>query len=328
MEAWKKFLDDTTVEDVLDPDFHLIFSYKTDKILDTLKLLKEKNISSVPVYDQEKKRFVGIVDVFDLLVVLIFMNDLKSLFQMMNHKEVDWYSFIESEMALLKNESIESIINSSQRNPWCPVSRLAPLHSLMDMLSKDVDLHRVPVVDDDGKVISLITQSKIINFLYQNIDRYPDTAAIKIKDSFVPTEVVSVPPDCKAIEGYQLMLKAKVSGIAIVGEDETLIGSLSGSDLKKTTENNLIHDLHLPILSYIQGSSPEFEKPLVHFPVSCTLDMNLYEVLHKLVAKRIHRLFIIDSQQKPIGVLSLCDIITMMNLNKTAVSLSPHPTIH
>ncbi len=37
--------------------------------------------------------------------------------------------------------------------------------------------------------------------------------------------------------------------------------------------------------------------------------VNLEEVVRKLVASHVHRAFVVDAQQRPIGVVSLCDII-------------------
>jgi len=47
--------------------------------------------------------------------------------------------------------------------------------------------------------------------------------------------------------------------------------------------------------------------------------MTIYEALHKLVTRRIHRLFVLDAE-KPIGVLSLCDIISLMNVDRIGVN--------
>jgi len=319
MEAWKKFLDTTKVEALLEPDFQLISAMKNDSLLDVLKVFREKNISSVPVYDPETATYLGILDIFDLLTVFVFMTDLKDLVDTLAKKDVDWYKYVENEMVVLRDTTAQLAINSSQRNPWCPVSRLKPLHSLMDMLSKDVNLHRVPIVDDNGNVIGFVTQSKVIDFLYKNIERYTDTTTLRIKDYFTPSEVVSISAQSKAIDGYKLMINKRVSGIAVVDAEGKLVGALSASDLKRSLEGNLVHDLFLPIYLYLEKTTPEFEKNLLLQPISCSVGMTIYEALHKLVTRRIHRLFVLDAE-KPIGVLSLCDIISLMNVDRIGVN--------
>jgi len=309
-------LDQTKVENLLDPNFKLIFAKSTDSIIETLKLLQTKGILSVPVYDEHQQKWLGLVDVFDILTVLIFMSDLKSLVEALNKKEVDYYSFVETELKVLKDESVATILNSSQHNPWCPVSRLKPLHSLMDIFSRDVNLQRVPIVDDDGDVIGLISQSTVINFLYKNVEQFPDTAAIKVKDTAISSPVISVGFDQMAIAAYKLMVSHGVTGIAIVDKEGKLASSLSVSDFKGSLESNLFHDLCLPIGLYLEKETPEFERRLSSSPISCNLESNIYELLHKLSVNHIHRIFVTDSENKPIGVLGLGDIISMMNMDR------------
>jgi len=276
---------------------------------------EKKNILSVPVYDEQQQKWVGLVDMFDILTVLVFMSDLKPLVDVVNQKEVDWYKWIETEFKVLCDESIASICDSSEQNHWCAVSRLKPLHSLMDMFSKDVNLHRVPIVDDDGNVIGLISQSKVINHLYKNVEHFPDSTAAKVNNCFKPSKVVSITADKTALDAYRLMIQERVSGLAVVDQEGKLVGSLSCSDLKGSMESNLFHDLYLPIAMYLDKGTQQFDRKQSLIPVACTVDTTIYEVLHKLSSKHIHRLFVTNNDNKPIGVLSLCDIISMMNLD-------------
>jgi len=104
------------------------------------------------------------VDILDVLTIVVFMNDLKVVIDAVSHKAVDWYNFTEQELKVLQEESIQTIVNASERNPWCPVSHLKPLNSLMDMLSSDVNLHRVPIIDDNEEVIGIVTQAAVCQF--------------------------------------------------------------------------------------------------------------------------------------------------------------------
>jgi len=313
MEAWKKFLEQTKVIDLLEPNFKMIWAKNTDSVLDVIKLLRETQIISVPIFNDETKEWMGLVDIFDILTVMIFMTDVKILVDTVNRKEVDWHQYIQQELKILQEEKIEMVINASERNPWCPVSHCKPLHSLMDMLA-DANLHRVPIVNDDGEVIGIITQSAVINFLYKHVDQFPDNAAIKVKSCFQPSKVISIEVNKTALEAFKLMITEKVSGVAVVDEQGKLVASLSSSDLKGSMDCNLFHDLYLPISLYSEKTLPDlFDKKNCTSPISCTLDTSIYELLHKLASNRIHRLFVVDSENKPIGVLSLCNIIAMMD---------------
>jgi CBS domain-containing protein len=316
MEAWKKFLGSINLESLLEPKFQLISAKTSDSVLDVLKLLREKKITSVPVWDQDAKKWVGMVDMFDIMTVMVFMSDIKGILDAVNHKEVDWYQFVANELKVVTEESIASICDASERNPWCEVSRLKPLNSLMDMFSKNVNIHRVPIVDDGGEVIGLISQSKVINFLYKNVEHFPDSAAVQVKDRFKPGKVVSIGIEKTAIDGYNLMATERVSGLAVVDGEGKLVACLSASDLKGSMDMNLFHDLYLPIGMYLDKGTPEFDRRQSHLPVTCTLSSSIYEVLHKLATNHIHRIFLVDADNRPIGVISLCDIISMMNFDQ------------
>ncbi len=47
-------------------------------------------------------------------------------------------------------------------------------------------------------------------------------------------------------------------------------------------------------------------------PISCTIADTLPEVVKKLTEKHVHRIFVVDEAGLPVGVLSLCDIVTAL----------------
>jgi CBS-domain-containing membrane protein len=51
----------------------------TDRVPQVLKLLCDKRISAVPVYDDEKKDWVGIVEMLDFVTVVTLLSNVKSL---------------------------------------------------------------------------------------------------------------------------------------------------------------------------------------------------------------------------------------------------------
>ncbi len=58
----------------------------------------------------------------------------------------------------------------SNRNPWAPVWEGFPLSSLMDMFAKDVNLHRVPVVDKVPYLsVTLISPIHTPRFVFTSI---------------------------------------------------------------------------------------------------------------------------------------------------------------
>jgi predicted transcriptional regulator len=50
-------------------------------------------------------------------------------------------------------------------------------------------------------------------------------------------------------------------------------------------------------------------------PVFVNENEKMDKVLDLLTTKKVHRIFVTDSQQRPIGVISLCDLIRLLKIN-------------
>ena len=47
-------------------------------------------------------------------------------------------------------------------------------------------------------------------------------------------------------------------------------------------------------------------------PICCTSETTITEVLDLLVNNKIHRIFLVDDEMKPMKVVSLCDVISIL----------------
>jgi len=261
----------------------------------------------------KKKKFVGIVDVMDLLGVIIFLTEVKKIVDVIADKPVNWKEYITEEQKVLMDATAIDIANSSEKNPYVEVYEGLPLRSLMDMFGKDVNLHRVMVTTGERNAIGLVSQSNVIQFLQENKDHFPAKSLSPMKEWLVPkNNVVTVSIKTKTADAFQQLLAKRVSGVAVVDESGKLVGSLSSTDLKRSLSMNLFADLLLPVENYLGRTDSTF-KPHTHSMISCTLDNSIADVVSKLSTNKIHRIFVVDQQGKPIHVLSLCDVIEFLN---------------
>lgn len=60
----------------------------------------------------------------------------------------------------------------TRRNPFHPVTRGYSLLFALELLAREEDLHRVPVVDSERKLINLITQVAMELFFYVAMSRW------------------------------------------------------------------------------------------------------------------------------------------------------------
>jgi acetoin utilization protein AcuB len=88
---------------------------------------------------------------------------------------------------------------------------------------------RLPVVDQDGKLVGIVTASDLELFF----SRAPSPGVLKRQfrvDQVMKSPVITVSPDYPLEEAARLMLKHKVGGLPVV-EDGELVGIITVSDI-------------------------------------------------------------------------------------------------
>lgn len=206
----------------------------------------------------------------------------------------------------------------------------------MDMFSKEVNLHHVVVTNDKRDIVGFISQSRVINFIAEHIDKFPEIADKTLETclkNFSGMEGMERPVvtchirNDTVMTAFQKMIEAKVSGLAVVDDNGKLVGSFSSSDIKvpeityptecyqRCDEFSFVNDLYLPVgqlLTRLPLAPTNQANSLT--PVACMLDETLGSTIHKLDENKVHRIFVVDEQNHPSKVLSLCDAITFINL--------------
>ena len=127
--------------------------------------------------------------------------------------------------------SAVSVTYLSRRNPFRPMTVGASLLQVSRALS--TQLHRVPIVDDSGRCIGIVSQSVLIKFLAAHRDELKDELRQTVGAlQLGMCKVISVPSDASAWQAFKVLELNSVSGIAIVDRDGKLVGNTSARDLK------------------------------------------------------------------------------------------------
>jgi acetoin utilization protein AcuB len=88
---------------------------------------------------------------------------------------------------------------------------------------------RLPVVDQTGKLVGIVTASDLELFF----SRAPSPGVLKRQfrvDQVMKSPVMTVPPDFPLEEAARLMLQHRVGGLPVI-EDGVLVGIITGSDI-------------------------------------------------------------------------------------------------
>jgi len=101
-----------------------------------------------------------------------------------------------------------------------------------------------------------------------------------------------------------------LSGIALVDNANRLVGTTTGKDLGLFLKNPTLAALNLPIFEHLQNIRSE----LIDIKTPCIavfLHDKLSRAVALLAATRVHRVFVVDSEEhyRPVRIISITDIL-------------------
>jgi len=223
------------------------------------------------------------------------------------------------QVANSRKKSIVMLKYLCKRNPFCPVSRHKTLLDVAEILCTGV--HCVPVVDDDGEIVNIISQSFLSSFVYEHRSKISDLLSkpLGLRGTSPVVSVTSEMSVCKCLETLD---SKHLTGMPILDEDTgRLVGNFSGTDLRYYLKAPTYDKLELGVYEYItknRGSRPKhapgYGRPAV---VSFLPTDTLGDAVEGIARHKIHRIYIDSSKDDPeldeedrfLSVLSIVDLI-------------------
>jgi CBS domain-containing protein len=311
---FKRLLVNTPVENLAykKPRGVVYFVDRTDKVKDVFKGLVNQGFLSVPVLQKTKNRWYGFIDLGDIVDFYV-----QSFGDILGKEGVEFWEKIAEREGFL-DKTVDEIMESprTRDNPFHPVRVGYSLFSAVEALAREPRLHRVPVIDAERNMKSVLSQSQVVEFVHENINLIGN-----LKDKKVGTmknvykDVKSIDEKTPAIKGFQLMQETGFGGIAVLDENGRVVDNLSLRDLKVIRfENQLIHRLFYPVKDFLRileeernmGGVPD-NRPLIRKIVR--ENDTLEHVIKILVTYKVHRVYLVNDDDKPLGVVSLKDVL-------------------
>ena len=296
----------TKCEELRVQDNRVFIAERTDKVVDVFKGLMRHGFLSVPVLQKTKHRWYGFLDMADIVKYIT-----ETFGETMLSSSEDFWALVDKEEEFQK-KTVNDIMRFplNRRNPFHPVKKGYSLLYAMEALAKESTLHRVPVVDEERNLVNLITQSHLIRFLQMNLARLGPKKDKPVAEFMgVFHTVVCAHMGQKAIEAFDLMIKENVSGIAVVDDEGKIHGNLSLRDLKAmSTDGRLFWRLYQPMHTFLDKLRKEDEQRPRRVQ-TVTVNSTMEDVINALAELQIHRVYIVDDMKKPIGVISLKDVL-------------------
>jgi len=306
-EAWRmtsafhQKLQNTLVDSLPTPRGHVIVVNSDEQPLQGFQKLLDNHILSAPVYDEAAGKYIGFLDIRDLVSFCVFIND--------NNNETSNLTDLVNYGVKMFKHAVDGVTVTylSKRNPFHSVKKGSSLKEAVDMLARG--LRRVPVVDENGKVINIISQSTLVQFMNHHVEDLKDIANKRVSELGVGSpNVLSVKKDDSAINVFRILETHGRSGVAVVDASGVLVANTSGQDLKLFVKTPSLSLLQIPIIDFlkqIRSLSVDIMAPVI----TCKPTDSFAMVIAKLAATKVHRLFVTDDDFKPIKVISITDVL-------------------
>lgn len=197
----------------------------------------------------------------------------------------------------------------ARRNPFCPID---PDMSLFEAACKLAGkVRRLPVMDSNGRVCSIISRTSLVQFL----DEYIREVGVEANQTIEQTnlgikEVKTVEADMTAREAFEEMDRLGLSGVAVVSRDGVVAGATSARDLQHFLLDRGSLSTEQPMLDYLAAIRQREISATDRAPMcSVGVSSKLARVIGLLAATKYHRVFVLDSLRRPVGVVSITDLL-------------------
>jgi len=300
------------VEDLLfDKQEGLIWFDSETSLRNALQTLESNNVLSAPVLDRQVGSFLGFVDVLDIAGYILYA---------WNHYSSSLTSDNWRERNYARNEffdtQVKEILNFSRMDASVAIPKKAPVRDLIRLFcdpKRANRQHRMGVLDENSKLINVISQSDVVTFASKHLNLLPKRVALhSVKQLGLLHAIVMVRLDSTFYEALQVLYHNRISGIALVDENGRISTNMSASDLRGINQKSFNYFTHSTLNFLSKGTMSG-----LNAPISCSEETLFPQVIQLIHSNNIHRLYITTGNGIPIGVISMGDIIQLLNQSST-----------
>jgi CBS domain-containing protein len=272
----------------------------TDTVEKAIKLLSSEKILGVPVVS-DSGEVLAMCDILDLVKfeLSVAPDDIQLKADELRSLEISGRAMAWKELG--------EVVNASSRDPYVPVYEDNNFTMVVDLFSKG--LHRTPLVDSANQIKGICSQSSVLAVLAENLHTgdLKQVGERKFKDlGLGVTPVTSVKESDTVLTALHKLDAKNFSALAVTDDSGRLTGNFSASDLRGLYAEHFPSFLK-PVHEFLEEHSPGSNAPQVAMD-----DATLADVVKQLREGKLHRLWVVNGDFKPVGVISLTDIMKLI----------------
>lgn len=277
-------------------------------VFDTQLLVKKafyalvyNGVRAAPLWDSKRQEFIGMLTITDFIKILkmYYKSPNSSMDELEEHKLETWRSVLQEEVKKLVS--------------------IGPDASLYDAIKTLIHnrIHRLPVIDPQtGNVLYILTHKRILRFLFLYINELPKPSYMQktLREirigSYDNIEIAT--EDTSIISALVKFVDRRVSALPMVDAEGRLRDIYAKFDVINLAAEKTYNDLDVSLKTANEHRNAWFEG-VQH----CKLDETLYTIMERIVRAEVHRLVVVDDDEKVIGIISLSDILLYLVLRPT-----------
>ncbi|KAG0352392.1 cell separation during budding [Gamsiella multidivaricata] len=278
---------------------------------DACEVLLKNGITSAPVYDNNRKLYVGMFDYGDLMTYILLL--LKKMEVPLEDQTMEMRDLIQR-TSKSQNVPVKLASDLSGKDPFCMVTAETRLGSVVHDFGAGI--HRVAVMDAQENMMGILSQSSTLDYLMRHLSEYPQLQPVMQKSlqqcGLTNGKVLSVNGEEKVLDALISMSTHGVSSLAVLDEQGMLLGNISMTDIKNLRTSWLwisCFQLVCKIRLSHGVESGEDQYPILDVNVKSTFGYTL----SKLQATKAHRMWVVNDSGCAVGVVSLTDVFRVLS---------------
>ncbi|KAF5243139.1 hypothetical protein FANTH_8331 [Fusarium anthophilum] len=312
LNAIRDFLKVRTSYDVLPLSFRLIVLDTDLRIKKAISILTQNSIVSAPLWNSKTSRFAGILTSTDFINVIQYYWQFPDEFSKLDQfrlSSLRGCRFSPGKMTSLTIPDIEKAIGA------IPIETVSvhpskPLYEACRRMLK-TRARRIPLVDVDSEtnkemVVSVITQYRILKFIAVNNEHNTVLLKKTVRDIGLGTYsgIATASMGSSVLEVVHLMVEHNISCVPIIDSHGRVLNVFEAVDVIPCIKNGAYDDLDGSVGEALCKRSDE--SPGIY---TCSEGDRLDSIFDTVRKSRVHRLIVVDDDNKLKGIISLSDIL-------------------
>jgi len=266
-----------------------------DSIFTVLEKLFKSKLQSIPVLcDGQWKGQVAIYDIIGFYLsdhpqAKDFSGPIQNVLDMLEHQTKSPETFLGVMIIPYKTSCVMNIASSYE-----PFSR---------------GIHDILIQNDN--VYKMISSYDVLSYIIKNPDMIHHSAKYETieKLNCISVPVISVSCNTNILEVYARLQENRIEAVAITYPDtEVVMGTLSISDFVNVTDESLKQMDNQTVKDFICSKHGNIRPPITAHKKETFL-----VVLNRFIKEGVHRIWVVDSNRKLHGLVSVPDVFRVMN---------------